>query len=230
MVFKALAGFNFAHLVGLNAKSTDKDLRTELNGGAANTSILATAAEEDEAEDEAEEDAETTEGDKDAKKGGKKSGKKNDDEDDDTSEGEDDGDDEEDDEDAEAAEDKAGEKKGGKKGEKAAAPAPAKTDAGSFKRGRKAERRRVGLILSNPAAASNIALATKLACNTGMSSSAAIALLEATPAARGGSLDRRMSDSKIPEVKAGATQELKGEQAIAASWEHANKPFMPSHK
>jgi hypothetical protein len=90
---------------------------------------------------------------------------------------------------------------------KAGREASAKSGSSDFKRGRKAERRRIGLILSNPAAAPISAFACKLACNTGMSSSAAIALLEQTPAApaqRGGRLDRAMSDAKVPEVKAGA--------------------------
>jgi hypothetical protein len=228
MVLKALAGgFSFAHFAGLGRSSkkgaASEDLRDQSEGEAA----AAAAAETEECEDEEEEEEMAAGG----KKGGKKSDKKDGDEDE-TSEGEEDGDDEDEDEDEEASEEGKGKgKKATAQPQKPAAAAPAKSGKSEFKRGRKAERRRIGLILSNPAAAANLAFACKLACNTGMSSSAAIALLEQTPAApagRGGRLDRAMADAKVPQVRTGGPDAPTGEAAISASWDVAMKDFMPT--
>jgi len=235
MVLKALAGgFNFAHFAGLGRSSKKgaaaEDLRDQPEGEAAAAAAAAAETEDCEEDAEAEEGAAGAAGKKGGKKGGKKSDNKDDDEDE-TSEGEEDGDDEDEDEDEEASEEGKG--KGNKAAvqpAKPAAAAPAKSGKSEFKRGRKAERRRIGLILSNPAAAANLAFACKLACNTGMSSSAAIALLEQTPAApagRGGRLDRAMSDAKVPDVNAGSPEGPKGEAAIAASWDVAMKSAAP---
>jgi hypothetical protein len=230
MVLKALAGgFSFAHFAGLGRSSkkgaASEDLRDQ------DDAAPAAAAETEDCE----EDAETEEGASDAagKKGGKKSDKKDDDEDE-TSEGEEDGDDEDEDEDEEASEEGTGKgKKAAVQPAKPAAAAPAKSGKSEFKRGKKAERRRIGLILSNPAAASNLPFACKLACNTGMSSSAAIALLEQTPAApvgRGGRLDSAMAGAKVPDVKAGSPEGPKGDAAISASWDVAMKSVAPVKK
>lgn len=230
-MLKAFAGgFNFAHLIGLSPSSKSsapsEDLRDQPAPEAA--AAAPAQAETDECEDEDMEDKAAAGADG---KGGKKSGKKKaeEEDEDETSEGEQDGDDDEDeDEDEEASSEGKG------KGKQAAAPAAPKASAkaaaksgSEFKRGRKAERRRIGLILSNKAAAANLPFACKLACNTGMSSSAAIALLEQTPAARGGRLDRQMKDAGIPEVKAGAPEGPKGEAAIASSWDTAMQSVVP---
>lgn len=222
-MLKAFAGgFNFAHLIGLGRSKSQLKASTAVIPGA-QTAV----AEEEECEEE--EIDEGANGEKAAKSSSKKKGNKDDGEEDNSDGGEEDGDEDEEEE----AESSEGEKKGGKKGDKkgdkkAETPAAAKVDAGAYKRGRKAERRRVGLILSHSAAANNIGLALKLACNTGMASAAAIALLEATPAAsRSGRLDRQMQGEHIPDVKAGAADAPSGDAAIAASWDNAMKAYSP---
>lgn len=227
-MLKRFAGaFSFAHLIG---PSTTK---SRLKQGAAEPGAGAVAEVEGEEEESTEAEAAAAAPSAD-KPGAKAKPAPKEDDDEEASAGENDGDEDEDeDEDeeeeaeAETTDGEKGGEKGGKKKGKSAAKSGAKPKAanGEFKRGRKAERRRVGLILSNPAASNNIGLALKLACNTGMSSSAAIALLEATPAARRGNLDRQMQDSKIPDVKAGGPEKPKGEAEVAASWDHAYKPF-----
>lgn len=211
-MFKSLAGgFGFAHFAGLAPKG-GKDLREEGEQPEAAASAEAAEAEE-------EEEGETSGEQADPKKGKKKAKDKaeGDEDEEEASAGEEDGDDEEDDDDGEPEASAPNPKSNAKK------PAAKPAKGNDFKRGRKAERRRVGLILSNPAAANNVALAMKLACNTGMSSSAAIALLEATPAARGGRLGQQMKDAKIPDVKAGAPDQLSGSVAIQQSWGDAFK-------
>lgn len=222
-MLKAFAGgFNFAHFAGLGRSSKNagnSDLRDQPEGEAA---AAAAAAETEECEEEEEEEEEMAAG----GKKGKKAKKKADPEDGDGSDGEEDGDDDEDEDEDEEGEDK---NKGGKKATTPKAK-PAAKSGGDFKRGRKAERRRIGLILSHPAAAANLAFACKLACNTGMSSAAAIALLEQTPAApagRGGRLDRQMTDAKVPTLKAGAPAETNDSAAIARSWEMAGAAYHP---
>lgn len=230
-MLKAFAGgFNFAHLSGLatrapKADKTEKDLRDQHDAEA-----TAAAAETEECEDEDEEEEAAAGG---VAKAGKKAKKKkpDDEEDEDeTSEGEEDGDDEDEDQEEEAEDEGKRGKKAAAAAPKPAAKSPAKSAGADFKRGRKAERRRIGLILSHKAASANLPFAAKLACNTGMSSSAAIALLEQTPAvpaARGGRLDRQMADTKVPDVNAGAPEAPKGEAAISASWDVAMKSAAP---
>jgi hypothetical protein len=222
---KSGAGFSFAHLIGGGSPKNAEAPTVE-------------AVTEDEDEEDGVEAAAAA-----AAAAGKPSGKaknksktEGEDDSEEASAGEEDGDeddedeeDEEDEEEEAAAETSEGDKGGKKKGAKPASkPAAKKANKGAYKSGRKAERRRVGLILSNPAAANNIGLALKLACNTGMSSSAAIALLEATPAARGGRLDQQMKGAGVPDVKAGGPEAPKGEQAIADSWDRSMKAFHPS--
>lgn len=221
-MLKAFAGgFNFAHLIGLSpAAKAGRDLRNQHDEEA----VAAVAASEDEeCEDGEEEEAAEQDDDKSGKKGkkAKKAKKKADGAgDDDESDGEDDGEDDgTDDETEEDGEEEAKPKSAAKPG-KASKPA---SNGQDFKRGRKAERRRIGLILSHTAAANNMGLAAKLACNTGMSSSAAIALLEATPAARGGRLDGLMAGTKTPDIHAGAPEAPSGSKAIEASWAEAFK-------
>lgn len=96
----------------------------------------------------------------------------------------------------------------------------------AYKRGRKAERSRTAAVLGNPASARNMELAAKLLCTTTMSSNAIVALLESTPAARGG-LNDRMKNADDKNLGAGGGSELKGPAAIEASWAEANKDFMP---
>jgi hypothetical protein len=91
----------------------------------------------------------------------------------------------------------------------------------------RAERARIGRIPSSAPAASRIASAAHVACNTGMSSAAAIALLEtlpASPKAAGSALERAMS--RVPQPQpggdgGGAARATPGQSLLAAAKAHA---------
>jgi hypothetical protein len=85
---------------------------------------------------------------------------------------------------------------------------------------RRAERTRIGHILSAPEAANRVATAAHLACNTDMTASAAIGLLKTVPAeAKGRSLAERMGTQPRIEVGAdgGKSAGSPGQRLVAAT-------------
>lgn len=100
----------------------------------------------------------------------------------------------------------------------------------AYRAGARAQRRRCTKILDSKAAAANLVLACSLAFETSMTAAAAIAVLEKTPApaARGG-LATRMAESGADRLRVApsAPEAPKGAAAIAASWDHAAKDFIP---
>jgi hypothetical protein len=219
MNLRNLAGaFSFAHLAGLNRSAKrEADEARHAEEGEEN------CEEEDMEGTEHEEGAEHQDGDegeegtrRGTKKGKKKAKKarrngeerdEHDDEDDDESGDEEDHDEDEEDE-------------GAKKGEKKAVA-----------RGRRLERRRIGAILSHPAAAANMQLACRIACNTNMSASEAVILLETAGASQPSgrrSLSERMAERGSPRIGVDAPAAPSGTAAIEKSWERAAAPFMPA--
>jgi len=97
----------------------------------------------------------------------------------------------------------------------------------AFRAGARAQRRRCAKIFDAKAAAANPVLAASLAFETPMTSRAAVALLEKTPAPRAGLLGDRMAASGMGAVRVGPSgvEAPKGPAAIAASWDNAMKPF-----
>ena len=224
MNLRNLAGaFSFAHLAGLNRSAKREEERAEdAEDGEENCEDeeMSEHEHEEDAEHEGDEGGESRRGKrgKKAKKKGKRGDRKDgdgpaeehDDEDDDESGDEEDHDEDEEDE-------------GAKKGEKKA-----------IARGRRLERRRIGAILSSPAAAANMQLACKLACNSPMSPAAAIALLETAAATQASqpsgrrSLSERMAERGSPRIGVDAPAAPSGAAAIEKSWERAAAPFMPA--
>jgi len=136
-------------------------------------------------------------------------------------------DDDEDDDGDDAADDKKDDDDEDEEKKAAAAGYAFALDA-AFREGARAQRRRCAAIFEHQAAAANPVMAMSLAFETTMTASAAIAVLEKTPAsasARAISLHNRMTNSGAGAVRipTGAPDGPRGQAAIAASWDYAFK-------
>ncbi len=102
----------------------------------------------------------------------------------------------------------------------------------AFRTGARAQRRRCATIFAHTAAAANPDLAMSLAFETSMTSGAAIAVLDKTPAPRSSSLHDRMAGSgaagvRVPPSAPGAPS---GQAAVAASWDMALADVVPARR
>jgi hypothetical protein len=97
-------------------------------------------------------------------------------------------------------------------------------------RGRRLERERGAAIFASEQATANIALTAHLAFNTGLSAKSAIEALKHGGAAPGGRLAAHMAERPQPRIGSGDGAPPSSQDAVARSWEHAAKPFMPKTK
>lgn len=97
-------------------------------------------------------------------------------------------------------------------------------------RGARRMQRRIGKILSSPAAARNMKLAAKLACNTMMAADQAIVIVEETPAANSNRLEDRMSRAPTTRVPQGGATAPTPDAKIHAFWDTAFAPYSNAPK